>query len=108
MGTEPLTVCAIEDVAIVTDDNPRGEDPQKILDEVRAGAREVSAAETRCQVDRREAIRAAILEATAGDLVVVAGKGHESTQTTAGRVERFDDREVAAELLDARSGDRHA
>jgi UDP-N-acetylmuramoyl-L-alanyl-D-glutamate--2,6-diaminopimelate ligase len=96
------------DISFITSDNPRGEDPQKILDEVRAGAREVAGAELRCQVDRREAIRAAVHEATVGDLVVIAGKGHETTQTALGRVERFDDREVAAELLDTRSGGGHA
>ncbi len=96
------------DISFITSDNPRGENPQKIVDEIRAGARQVPGAELRCQVDRREAIRAAVMEATDGDLVVVAGKGHETTQTVLGRVERFDDREVAAELLDARSGGGHA
>ena len=55
-----------------------------------------------------EITREAIKEATEGDLVVIAGKGHETTQTVLGRVERFDDREIAAELLDARPGGGHA
>ena len=96
------------DISFITSDNPRSEDPQKILDEVRAGAEQVPGAELRCHVDRREAIRAAIKEAADGDLVVLAGKGHETTQTVLGRVERFDDREVAAEVLDARTGGGHA
>jgi UDP-N-acetylmuramoyl-L-alanyl-D-glutamate--2,6-diaminopimelate ligase len=64
----------------------------------------VPGAELRCHVDRREAICAAIKEATEGDLVVIAGKGHETTQNSLGRLERFDDREVAAEVLEARRG----
>lgn len=96
------------DISFITSDNPRGEDPQKIVDEVRAGAEQVSGAELRCHVNRREAIRAAIEEAVEGDLVVLAGKGHETTQTVLGRVESFDDREVAAEVLDALSGGGHA
>jgi len=96
------------DITFITSDNPRDEDPQKILDEVRAGAEQVPGAELRCHVDRREAIRAAIREATEGDLVVLAGKGHETTQTVLGQVERFDDREVVAEVLDARPGGGHA
>jgi UDP-N-acetylmuramoyl-L-alanyl-D-glutamate--2,6-diaminopimelate ligase len=75
---------------------------------VRAGAAQVPGAEVRCEVDRREAIRRAIAEAADDDLIVIAGKGHETTQTTGGRVERFDDREVAAEMLEAVNGGAHA
>ena len=95
-------------ICFITSDNPRGEDPQRILDEVHAGARQIRGAELRCHVDRREAIRAAIEEADDDDLVIVAGKGHETTQTIGDRVDRFDDREVAAELLDRQIGGRHA
>jgi len=96
------------DVSFITSDNPRGENPQEILDEILSGAQQIQGAELRCQVDRRKAIAEAIGEATDGDLVVVAGKGHETTQVALGRVERFDDREIAAEALDARFGDAHA
>ncbi|NIM01804.1 MAG: UDP-N-acetylmuramoyl-L-alanyl-D-glutamate--2,6-diaminopimelate ligase [Acidobacteria bacterium] len=96
------------DISFITSDNPRGEDPRKIVDEVRAGAALVSGAEIRCEVDRREAIRVAIAEAADDDLIVIAGKGHETTQTTGARVERFDDRKVAAELLEATRGGAHA
>jgi UDP-N-acetylmuramoyl-L-alanyl-D-glutamate--2,6-diaminopimelate ligase len=96
------------DISFITSDNPRGEDPRKIVDEVRAGALQVPAAELRCLVDRREAIHAAIAEAREGDLVVIAGKGHETTQTIGERVERFDDREIAAERLDVMSGGPNA
>lgn len=93
------------DVVIVTDDNPRGEDPAAIRAQVLQGApgdREIG--------DRREAIRAAIAEAGAGDIVLVAGKGHEQGQIVgtgeAMRVLPFDDvavaRECAAELAGAK------
>ena len=96
---------AHSDLVIVTDDNPRGEDPAAIRAQVLAGAtgaREVG--------DRREAIRAAIAQAGAGDIVLVAGKGHEQGQIVgtgeAMRVLPFDDvtvaRECAAELGGAR------
>ena len=98
----------LANIALITSDNPRGEDPKKILDEVRAGAEQVPGAELLCHVDRREAIGAAVREAEDGDLIVIAGKGHETTQTILGRVERFDDREVAAEILDAHIGGEHA
>ena len=85
------------DVTIVTSDNPRGEDPDVIIDAVVAGA--VPGAVVRREVDRRAAIRAALAEAERGDVVVVAGKGHETTQTFKDRVVDFDDREVVRELL---------
>ncbi|WP_309646002.1 UDP-N-acetylmuramoyl-L-alanyl-D-glutamate--2,6-diaminopimelate ligase [Phenylobacterium sp.] len=82
------------DIAIVTDDNPRSEDPADIRAQVLAGApgaREVG--------DRRKAIQAAVALMTAGDVLVVAGKGHEQTQTIAGVVHHFDDvAEVATAL----------
>ncbi len=96
------------DISFITSDNPRGEDPQRILDEVAAGAEQVGGAELRRHVDRRESIRAAFAEAADGDLVVIAGKGHETTQTIGDNVQPFDDREVAAEELDARVGGAHA
>jgi UDP-N-acetylmuramoyl-L-alanyl-D-glutamate--2,6-diaminopimelate ligase len=102
-----LAVARQADVSFITSDNPRGEDPQEIIDAVHAGASGVPGAQLRCHVDRREAIAAAIAEASSGDLVVVAGKGHETTQTIGARVESLDDREVAAEALEARArGDR--
>jgi UDP-N-acetylmuramoyl-L-alanyl-D-glutamate--2,6-diaminopimelate ligase len=87
----------LADMAVLTSDNPRSEDPQAIIDEVRAGV-------TRTDVlvvepDRRAAIEGALAEAEAGDVVLVAGKGHETGQEQAGRVEPFDDRDVAREAL---------
>ncbi|WP_051425942.1 UDP-N-acetylmuramoyl-L-alanyl-D-glutamate--2,6-diaminopimelate ligase [Jiangella gansuensis] len=91
------------DVVVVTDDNPRSEDPAAIRAAVVRGAQAVPAAE-RAEVlevaGRREAIRAALRAATgAGDTVVVLGKGHEQGQEIAGVVQPFDDREVLREEL---------
>ena len=91
------------DRVIVTSDNPRSEDPEAIVDEVLAGA----GPEAEREVDRRRAITRAIETAAPGDVVVIAGKGHEQGQEFAGgRKEPFDDCSVAREALRARSGAR--
>jgi UDP-N-acetylmuramoyl-L-alanyl-D-glutamate--2,6-diaminopimelate ligase len=95
----------LADVLVVTDDNPRGEDPAMIRAEVRAGAEDVPAA-ARADVhdvgDRRAAIRLAVRLARPGDTVVVAGKGHETGQEVGGATHPFDDRDVLREELAAR------
>jgi UDP-N-acetylmuramoyl-L-alanyl-D-glutamate--2,6-diaminopimelate ligase len=93
----------IADRIFLTSDNPRSEDPKSILDDILVGVAAVSGGRERSRVipDRAEAVREAIREARAGDVVVVAGKGHETTQTFADRVEPFDDRIVAREALAA-------
>jgi UDP-N-acetylmuramoyl-L-alanyl-D-glutamate--2,6-diaminopimelate ligase len=99
-GKRPLMAAAVEqhaDSMIVTDDNPRGEDGDVIVAEIRAGFS--AEARYRVQRDRRLAIAAALAAAVAGDTVLIAGKGHESTQEVAGRRLPFDDLAVAAELL---------
>ena len=89
----------------VTSDNPRGEDPAAIMAEVESGLRQCPPPGGHVLIaDRREAIEAAIEAARPGDVVVIAGKGHETTQTFAGRVIDFDDRLVAAEALRRRAG----
>jgi len=91
------------DLAIVTSDNPRSEDPAAIVAEVAAGAEGGGAVET--EVDRRAAIALALSRAKAGDTVVIAGKGHEQGQEfEGGRKIPFDDREVAREELRRLSG----
>jgi UDP-N-acetylmuramoyl-L-alanyl-D-glutamate--2,6-diaminopimelate ligase len=85
------------DVLILTSDNPRSEDPGSIANDVVAGMRRTPLVE----LDRRRAIRRALAEADAADLVLIAGKGHETTQTTGDEVVPFDDRRVAAEELAA-------
>ena len=79
------------DLVIVTDDNPRSEDPAAIRAAVLAGARAVAPAEVREIGDRRAAIRAAVAAARAGDAVVIAGKGHEQGQDVGGVVHPFSD-----------------
>ncbi|MBV8297155.1 MAG: UDP-N-acetylmuramoyl-L-alanyl-D-glutamate--2,6-diaminopimelate ligase, partial [Acidimicrobiia bacterium] len=86
------------DEAVVTSDNPRSENPGTIIDEVRAGA--AVDASLHVEPDRRTAISRAMGRARAGDAVVIAGKGHETTQQFADRVLSFDDRAVAAEELE--------
>src|SRR5690606_7188384 len=82
---------SLADVLIVTDDNPRSEDPARIRAEILAGAQD-GRAEVRDVAGRRTAIAEAVRLAAPGDTVLVAGKGHESGQEAAGVVEPFDDR----------------
>lgn len=92
----------LADIPIATSDNPRSEDPEAILSEVERGLAASGATKFLRIADRREAIRAAIGLANAGTVVVLAGKGHETTQVIGAREEPFDDRAVAAELASRR------
>ena len=85
----------LADLAIVTSDNPRSEDPRAIIAEIVAGTGD----ELEIVPDRREAIARAIESAAPGDVVVIAGKGHEQGQQFRDRTVPFDDREVAREAL---------
>jgi UDP-N-acetylmuramoyl-L-alanyl-D-glutamate--2,6-diaminopimelate ligase len=87
---------------IVTDDNPRSEDPAAIRAQVVAGAAAVEGAHWTDGGDRTAAIAAAVAAARPGDIVAVLGKGHEQGQEVAGRVHPFDDRVVLAAALRAR------
>jgi UDP-N-acetylmuramoyl-L-alanyl-D-glutamate--2,6-diaminopimelate ligase len=90
----------LADRVYLTSDNPRGEVPAAILAEISAGAQASGgAAALRVIEDRREAIRAAVGEAAAEDVVLIAGKGHEDTQTVGERVLPFSDREEARRAL---------
>ncbi len=89
----------LADIAIVTSDNPRNEPPEAILDEIQRGMNGYKTAERRLIVDRREAIAAALELASAGDAVVIAGKGHETYQVLRERSVPFDDRQVARAAL---------
>ncbi len=84
------------DVAYATSDNPRSEDPVEILKEIEQG---MTGGEYRVVVDREQAIAEALADAAEGDVVVIAGKGHETGQTVGGTVLPFDDRLVAARIL---------
>jgi UDP-N-acetylmuramoyl-L-alanyl-D-glutamate--2,6-diaminopimelate ligase len=88
----------LADVAIVTSDNPRSEDARTILSEIVAGM-VPPRAERIVEPDRRSAIGIACERARRGDVVLIAGKGHETTQTIGKDVLEFDDRAVAAEVL---------
>jgi UDP-N-acetylmuramoyl-L-alanyl-D-glutamate--2,6-diaminopimelate ligase len=95
----------LSDVVVITSDNPRSEDAMRIIEEVKRGAdpeTKQRGAAVLAIVDRREAIVRAVELAAAGDVVLVAGKGHEKYQEVAGRTMPFDDIEVAREALEAR------
>jgi UDP-N-acetylmuramoyl-L-alanyl-D-glutamate--2,6-diaminopimelate ligase len=100
-----MVAARLSDVVVITSDNPRSEDPARIIEEVKRGAD----AETRQSnagvvtvTDRRDAIMQAIGSAGAEDVVLIAGKGHEKYQEVGGRRLAFDDIEVAREALEAR------
>ena len=86
------------DLVIVTSDNPRTENPLKIIEQIEVGLKK-----TNCPYlaisDRREAIRVAVSKAKQGDVVIIAGKGHETYQIIGGNKFHFDDREIAKEAL---------
>lgn len=85
----------LADVAIVTSDNPRTEDPERILDEVEAG---MAGKPHLREVDRRKAIARALEQARAGDTVLLAGKGHETYQVVGTEKQPFDERVIVKEL----------
>ena len=87
------------DVVVITDDNPRDEDPGAIRREVLRGARTVVGKRRLEVADRRTAIAFGLALADRGDVLLVLGKGHEQGQEVAGTVTPFDDRVVLAELL---------
>jgi len=99
-GKRPLMMkaaCETSDLVVLTSDNPRGENPQQIIDEAYGGR--VGQTPVHREVDRRAAIRWALRESRPGDVVVIAGKGHERTQEIAGVRHEFDDVQVAVEEL---------
>jgi UDP-N-acetylmuramoyl-L-alanyl-D-glutamate--2,6-diaminopimelate ligase len=107
----------LSDLVIVTSDNPRSEDPDRIVEQILRGivpppdrsGRPSRAREPECLaiVDRRAAIERAVREAAPGDFVLIAGKGHEQYQEIGGRVLPFDDVAVAREALDRRRTNSH-
>jgi UDP-N-acetylmuramoyl-L-alanyl-D-glutamate--2,6-diaminopimelate ligase len=96
----------LADYAVFTSDNPRGENPEAIIREIEAGA--AGAGNFESIPDRRAAIARGIALARPGDVVVIAGKGHETYQIQGGRAQAFDDRQVAREALRARQGEAGA
>lgn len=96
---------AIADLTVITNDNPRSEDPLAIIAQIESGAKDAGGRYV-VEPDRRAAIRLALHEASAGDAIVIAGKGHESSQEFANRTIPFLDHDVAAEELRALLGER--
>ena len=93
----------LADYSILTSDNPRSEDPEQILDDVESGMANVDRAKFARITGRREAISGAIAAASENDIVVIAGKGHESYQVIGDQVSHFDDREEAELALKKRN-----
>jgi UDP-N-acetylmuramoyl-L-alanyl-D-glutamate--2,6-diaminopimelate ligase len=97
-----LVAARLSDVVVITSDNPRSEDPARIIEEVMRGAEpEIRQTQARVLtvVDRAEAIRTAVREAAAGDLILLAGKGHEKYQEIGGESLPFDDIAMARAAL---------
>ena len=100
-----MVAARLSDIVVITSDNPRSEDPNRIIDEVRRGAdaeMRQSGAQILIRPDRRDAIVHAVAMADRGDVVLVAGKGHEKYQEIGHRTFTFDDVEVAREALAVR------
>ena len=87
------------DRVIITSDNPRFEEPQDIINDMLAGLDENDMQKTLSIADRKEAIRTACMLAQKGDVILVAGKGHEDYQEIKGVKHHFDDREVIREIM---------
>jgi UDP-N-acetylmuramoyl-L-alanyl-D-glutamate--2,6-diaminopimelate ligase len=107
-GKRPLmgeAATRLADLTVVTSDNPRSEDPEAIIAEIVPGAQR-GGGRYEVEADRRAAIRRAVRSAGPGDVVVIAGKGHETGQEFADRTVPFDDRIVAHEELVLREGAR--
>ena len=96
-----LAACRMSDVVFLTSDNPRSEEPKDILNDMYAGVPSDSADRVFTVVDRREAIEKAVNEAVSGDIVLIAGKGHEDYQEIKGVKYHFDDKEVVSEIFNS-------
>lgn len=100
-GPMGIAACKGSDLAVFTSDNPRSEEPMAILKDITDGVRAAGLENHRMVPDRGEAIAAAVREARAGDVVLIAGKGHEDYQILRDRTIAFDDREAARAALKA-------
>lgn len=101
-GKRPLMAQSAEkqsDILIITSDNPRFEEPQAIIDDMLAGLNEQQMKNVVSIVDRKEAIRTAAMMAQKGDVILIAGKGHEDYQEIKGVKHHFDDHEVVKEVF---------
>src|SRR5690606_24045830 len=88
----------LSDYCVITSDNPRTEEPQRILDDIEVGIKRTGC-KYKMILDRKEAIREAIRASNENDIILIAGKGHETYQILGHTVIDFDDKEIAQELL---------
>ena len=95
----------LSDIAVITSDNPRSEDPESIIEDITAGIGKHNS-KVIVDSDRKSAIRKALETAKAGDIVILAGKGQETYQILASGKIHFDEREVVAEILSEKAGDK--
>lgn len=93
----------LADFTVITSDNPRTEDPQAIIDNIETGIKRTGGSYVRI-ADRREAIRHSVRNAGSGDIILIAGKGHETYQMFKDKTIHFDDAEVVREVLDELGG----
>ena len=103
-GKRPImaqTAAKLSDKVIITSDNPRFEEPQDIINDMLAGLDNKQMKKVVSIVDRKEAIRTACMMADKGDVILIAGKGHEDYQEIKGVKHHFDDREIVREIFDA-------
>lgn len=91
--------CELSDKVIITSDNPRSEDPDRIIEEMMVGVEGQHFKKTLSIVDRAQAIKTAVLMAEKGDIILIAGKGHEKYQDIKGIKHHFDDMEIVTELF---------
>ena len=99
-GPMGAAACRLSDLVVVTSDNPRSEDPERIIADIEEGLRTTGLKNYKIQADRAAAIAAAVSEARTGDIVLIAGKGHEDYQILKDRTIRFDDREQARAAIE--------
>ena len=93
--------CELSDRVILTSDNPRSEDPAEIIQQMEKGVPPGETRKTLSIVDRKEAIKTAVALAQPGDIILVAGKGHEKYQEVKGKRSPFDDKQVLNEMLNS-------
>jgi len=94
------TACIWSDKVILTSDNPRSEDPESIINEMEEGLNAEDKKKTLSITDRRQAIKTACMVANDGDIILVAGKGHETYQEIKGEKFPFDDKKILKECFE--------
>ncbi|MGE4384669.1 MAG: UDP-N-acetylmuramoyl-L-alanyl-D-glutamate--2,6-diaminopimelate ligase, partial [Endomicrobiaceae bacterium] len=93
------TACTMSDFVFITSDNPRDESPELIAKDVEVGAKQINKNNYKVIIDRKQAIEEALKKAQKGNVVLIAGKGHENYQIIGQNKIHFDDREVALDML---------